>query len=270
MARKIQIVCAASGLLMIALYGFGVIAFAHMIPVNSPQKSVADVVASYAGNATGIRIGMSLVMFGCALMITWGAALATQTRRAAPRHPILFHIQVACSVTACMNGVMLCLAGGLAAFRSGVVSGDITQLLNDLFWLLWVLPGSSFEIWCFAAGAAILLDERPRPVFPRWSAYFSFFVGLSFLPGFLGLFAKSGPFAYNGLVPWWIPTVTFFLWALVMTPLTIGAIRTGPDPDDITGIADPAVTAEIDRLRTEIAAIRSRAADGGAEPVPVP
>jgi hypothetical protein len=266
MGRRIQLVCAASGLLMIALYGVGVIAFAHMIPVNSPQESVSDVVASYAGNVTGVRIGMSLVMFGCALMITWGAALATQTRRAAPRHPILFHIQVACSVTACMNGVMLCLAGGLAAFRPGAVSGEITQLLNDLFWLLWVLPGSSFEIWCFAAGAAILLDDRARPVFPRWSAYFSIFVGLSFLPGFLGLFAKSGAFAYNGLVPWWIPTVTFFLWALVMTPLTIRAIRREPDPGESTRIADPAVAAELERLRTEIAAIRSPA----AEPVGVP
>jgi hypothetical protein len=35
-------------------------------------------------NLTGIRIGMSMVMFGCALMITWGATVATQTRRGPP------------------------------------------------------------------------------------------------------------------------------------------------------------------------------------------
>jgi len=32
--------------------------------------SRADVVASYTEKVTGIRIGMSMVMFGCALMIT--------------------------------------------------------------------------------------------------------------------------------------------------------------------------------------------------------
>ena len=251
MGRKIQIACAASGLLMIAFYGFGVIAFAHMIPVNSPEKGVAAVVGSYTDNLTGVRIGMSMVMLGCSLMITWGAALATQTRRASPKYPILFHIQVACAVTACMNGVMLCLAGGLAAFRPGVISGEITQALNDLFWLLWVLPGSSFEVWCLAAGVAILLDDRARPVFPRWSGYFSIFVALSFFPGFMGLFFKSGPFSYNGLFPWWIPTVTFFFWALTMTPLTIKAIRDEPEGEQIL---DPAVAAEFARLRAELAA----------------
>lgn len=253
MARKIQMVCAASGLLMIALYGFGVIAFAHMIPANSPEKSVAAVVGSYGENLTGIRIGMSMVMFGCALMITWGAAVATQTRRGAPDHPILFHIQVACAVTACMNGIMLSLAGGLAAFRPGAVPGELTQALNDLFWLLWTVPGTSFEVWTLAAGVAILLDHRTRPVFPRWSGYFSIFVAMSFLPGVMALFFKSGPFSYNGVFPWWVPTVMFFLWALVMTPLTITAVRN--EPEVSTGqITDPAVVAEFARLRAELAA----------------
>jgi hypothetical protein len=260
MGRKIQLTCAASGLLMIAFYGFGVLGFARMIPVHSPELSAAEVTGSYLENLTGVRIGMSMVMLGCALMITWGAAVATQTRRGAPRHPILFHIQVACSVTAAINGVMLCLAGGLAAFRPGVVSAEITQALDDLFWLLWVLPGSTFEIWCLAAGVAILLDRsgntsRDQPVFPRWSGYFSIFVALSFFPGFMGLFFKSGPFAYNGLVPWWIPTLTFFTWALVMTPLTISAIRN--DPDDGEQALDPAVAAEFARLRAEIAESRT-------------
>ena len=152
-----------------------------------------------------------------------------------------------------MNGVMLSLAAGLAAFRPGVVSGEITQALNDLFWFLWTVPGTSFEVWCLAAGAAILLDGRARPVFPRWSGYFSLLVAMSFLPGVMALFFKSGPFAYNGVFPWWVPTVMFFLWALVMTPLTFTAIRN--EPHGGTGrIVDPAVIAEFARLRAELAA----------------
>ncbi|HTK66428.1 MAG TPA: hypothetical protein VL595_28895 [Pseudonocardia sp.] len=262
MGRKIQMTCAASGLLMIALYGCGVAAFARMIPVHSPTDSAAEVVGAYLEHLTGVRVGMSMVMLGCSLMITWGAALATQTRRASPRYPILFHIQIASAVTACMNGVMLCLAGGLAAFRPGAVSAEITQALDDLFWLLWVLPGSSFEVWCIAAGVAILLDSRDRPVFPRWSGYLSIFVALSFLPGFMGLFFKSGPFSYNGVVPWWIPTLTFFSWALVMTPLTIKAISGDPEMD-LDRTLDPAVAAEFGRLRAEIAAARDAAGISG-------
>jgi hypothetical protein len=74
----------------------------------------------------------------------------------------------------------------------------------------------------------------------------------------MGLFFKSGPFAYNGVIPWWIPTVMFFFWALAMTPLTIRAIR--DEPDGAAGhIADPAVIAEFARLRAEIATSDSSA-----------
>lgn len=266
MGRRIQLVCVATGPALAALYGFGVILFARMIPVNSPEKSVAAVVASYQAHATGIRIGMAMVVFGAALMITWGAAVATQTRRASPEHPILFHIQMACAVTACINGVMLCLAGGLAAFRPDTVSGESIRLLNDLFWLLWTIPGTSFEVWCFAAAAAILTDRRANPVFPRWTGYFSVFVGCSFLPGVLAFFAKHGLIAYNGLIPWWIPTVTFFSWVIVMTPLTWKAIVREAAEPPAEQITDPAVIAEFARLRAEIAARDS----GTREPVGVP
>jgi hypothetical protein len=151
---------------------------------------------------------------------------------------------------------MLSLAGGLAAFRQNAVSSEITQALNDLFWLLWTVPGTSFEVWTLAAGVAILLDHRARPVFPRWSGYFSVLVAMSFLPGVMALFFKSGPFAYNGVFPWWIPTVMFFLWALVMTPLTFTAIKNEPDISENSAgqIADPAVVAEFARLRAELGA----------------
>lgn len=228
-----------------------------MIPVNSPDKSITDVVAAYQENTTGIRIGMAMVVFGAAPMITWGTAVATQTHRRAPNHPILMHIQIACAVTACINGVLLCLAGGLAAFRSDV-SGEMVRMLNDLFWILWTVPGTSFEAWCFAAAAAILTDKHADPVFPRWAGYFSLFVGCSFLPGVLALFAKHGPIAYNGLVPWWIPTLTFFAWVIVMTPLTWKAINREAAEPPSGHIADPAVVAEFARLRAEIAAHDSK------------
>jgi hypothetical protein len=256
MGRKIQMACAWTGPLLVALWGFGAVVFAHIIPANTPQRSVADVVGSYTGNLTGIRIGMAMIMFGSGLLIPWGISLATQTRRASPDRPILFHIQVACSVGACMLGVMICLAGGLAAFRPGQISGEITQLLNDVMWFCWVIPGSYFEVWCIVVAVAILGDRAARPVFPRWSGYFNIFVACSYVPGFMGLFFKSGPFAYNGLFVWWIPTVMFFFWILPMTALTIRAIRNEPEPSgpSVGQIGDPAVVAEFARLRAEIAA----------------
>jgi hypothetical protein len=259
MNRRIQLACALAGPALVLLFGLGLLVFAQMIPANSPTQSSADTVAFYAEHTTGIRLGMTMVMFGSGLFIPFGIALATQTRRAAPGHPILFHIQVACSVGACMLGVLVCLAGGLAAFRPGQIAPDITQTLNDLVWFCWVIPGSYFEVWSLVVGVAILLDKQQRPVFPRWTGYLSIWAAVTYLPGFLGYFFKDGVLAYNGLFVWWIPTVVFFIWILPMSILTIQAIRRQPETDapQLGAITDPAVVAEFARLRAELAAHES-------------
>jgi hypothetical protein len=232
-------------------FGVGLVVFARMIPANSPDASIAEIVNFYTDNALGIRIGMVLVMFGSGLFIPWGVSLATQTRRAAPQHPVLFHIQVACSVGACMLGVMVCLAGGLAAFRAGQISGDITQMLNDIVWFCWVFPGSYFEVWCAVVGVSVLLDKGTVPVFPRWFGYLSIWAAISYVPGLFAVFFKHGVLSYNGIFVWWIPTVVFFAWILPAAYYTIQAIRS--EPEEPSRVLDPAIAREFASLRAEIA-----------------
>lgn len=236
------------------LFGVGLVAIAGMVPANSPSESAREIVDFYADNATAVRIGMVLAMAGSGFFIPWGISLATQTRRGAPQHPILFHIQVACSVGACMLGVMFVIFGGLASFRPGEIAPDTTQMLNDALWFCWVFPGSYFVIWSVVVGIAILLDKHDDPVFPRWAGYFSVWAGLTYIPGCMALFFKSGPFAYNGLFVWWVPTVVFFFWILPMAYLTIRAASRQPAEvdDGVQAIADQAVVAEFARLRAEL------------------
>jgi hypothetical protein len=230
MNRRVQTWCAWAGPVLVVLFGLGVVVFAQFVPVKTPDTGADEIVSFYDDHATGIRIGMVLAMFGSGLFIPWGISLATQTRRAAPQHPILFHIQVACTVGSCMLGVMFVLAGGLASFRPGEIPASTTQMLNDLVWFCWVFPGSYFTIWCIVVGVAILLDKRQEPIFPRWSGYLSIWAGFTYIPGCMALFFKSGPFAYNGIFVWWIPTVVFFFWILPMAILTIRAIKRQPEP----------------------------------------
>ena len=49
---------------------------------------------------------------------------------------------------------------------------------------------------------------------PRWVAFLNFFVAFSFLPDPLAYFFKTGPFAWDGLLAWWVPVAAFFGWLL--------------------------------------------------------
>ena len=76
-----------------------------------------------------------------------------------------------------------------------------------------------------AVGFATLADKSAEPVFPRWSGFVNLWLGTLFLPGGLIVFFKTGPFAWDGFIAFWIPFAAFALWFLVMTPVLLRAIR---------------------------------------------
>jgi hypothetical protein len=53
-------------------------------------------------------------------------------------------------------------------------------------------------------------------VFPRWLGYFNIWAAVSFMPGVLLIFFKSGPFSYQGLFVFWVPFAVFGAWIMIM------------------------------------------------------
>jgi hypothetical protein len=71
-------------------------------------------------------------------------------------------------------------------------------------------------VQCLSVTAAIFQDRSERPVFPRWLGYFNAWIAVSFVPGCLLIFFKTGPFSYQGMFVFWVPFLTFGAWILVM------------------------------------------------------
>lgn len=87
--------------------------------------------------------------------------------------------------------------------------------MHDLGWGLAFIPIVPFCMQAAAFAAAILKDRHEPTVFPRWLGYFNAWAALLFTPGFLLLYFKTGPFAYHGLLVYWMPTVVFGIWIVV-------------------------------------------------------
>jgi hypothetical protein len=62
---------------------------------------------------------------------------------------------------------------------------------------------------------------------PRWVAYLSFFVTLSFLEILLQLllFFRSGPFAWHGVVTYYVILIGFFGWMAAVSLYVLKALR---------------------------------------------
>jgi hypothetical protein len=96
-------------------------------------------------------------------------------------------------------------AAEVAAFYSEAERDPAdTQLLNDLEWLI-IIPAFPTLLGQFLGLAlGTLADRSPRPVYPRWVAYFNIWVGLLFVPGGVSYFFRTGPFAWCGLLAFWV------------------------------------------------------------------
>jgi hypothetical protein len=113
----------------------------------------------------------------------------------------------------------------IAAYRPDQRSPSDLVLLNDAGWLMFVAMVFGGPPWLGSTGLAILRDRGADPVFPRWSGYLTLWVLLLIVPGCLCVFFTAGPFAWNGLIAFWVVLSVFASWVLVMSKLLLDAVR---------------------------------------------
>lgn len=224
MSRKVQLLCAWSFVPFAVLFGVGFVVLAGFIPPPHPTDSAQEIKAMYQDDLTGIRVGMCLVAVSVVFLATWGSALAMQTRRIEAGVPVLTYVQVACFAVVTLIGELIALVFAVAAFRPDDVSADITRMLNDLGWFLFLFDWPPVALWYVAVGVAILRDQGEPPIFPRWAGYFSFWVAVLSVPSSLIVFFKHGAFGFNGVLALYVPVAVLFAWFIVMTALVIQAI----------------------------------------------
>jgi hypothetical protein len=125
--------------------------------------------------------------------------------------------------------MLIPLTWAVIAFRIDVLPPVVAQVMNDWVWFNYLYVWPPFSIWMIMIGVAILQDFNVPTIFPRWVAFFNFWCALLIVPaGFIG-FSKTGPFAYDGLISFWMAFFIFFIWMVVMTSVGFRALRAEHD-----------------------------------------
>lgn len=230
--------------MVLLLFG-GLIYSGFMVPV--PPSDTADQVAQIYRTHTGeIRLGLAVSFLGVIVFLPFGAAIAAQTRRIGSAHTVLIYTQIASFASGSLIFVMPWVFWEAAAFRPEREVSEI-MLINDLGWMTFVFGYVAFTAWLIAIGVAILLDSSATPVYPRWLGYFNIFVALTFVPDNVVPFFKRGPWAWNGIFPYWMPFIIYGIWILIMLAFTVAAIKreaVDEQNDAVSATARTAVTAE--------------------------
>ena len=217
-----QKICAWGGPFCATFLGFGLLV-SGFVPPPSPNLSANEIAAIYQANPNMIRLGMVLGLFGIAGYCALVGAVSVQLHRMQGISRLAPYLQLGAGSIGVLTVMFPIMIFGVAAFRPER-DPQMTQMLNDLGWLIIIPAFPTFLAQFGAIAFGILQDKSPKPVFPRWAAYFNVWVGVLFVPGGFAYFFRTGPFAWNGLLAFWVAASAFFAWLVVMTPLLLKAI----------------------------------------------
>ena len=207
--------CAWLAPIGMAILFLGMMPAAHFIPPPSPALGAQDIATFYAAHSIGIRLASMSFVAGATCFVVFYAAISVAMMRMEPSSLLLAAIQFSSGILSILPLYFAGMLFGTAAFRPDR-SAELVQLVNDMGWVLTIMPAQSLLPQLVALALAILRDRSARPVFPRWVAYVNFWVAILFQPGMLMILFKRGPFAWDGLLAFWLPFIVFALWMYVM------------------------------------------------------
>lgn len=217
-----QRVCAWGGVFCAVFIGAGLL-LAGFVPPPAPSLSAAEIAALYQTNANSIRAGMILALTGIAGYAALVGVISVQVRRMQCNSRLPSYLQLGSGSIGILTVMFPIMIFGTTAFRPERDPG-MTQLLNDVGWLLIIPAFPTFIAQFGGIAVGILQDRSTRPVYPRWVAYLNVWVAILFIPGAFSYMFRTGPFAWNGLLAFWLAASAFFVWLISMTFLTLRAI----------------------------------------------
>jgi hypothetical protein len=210
-------------------------AVAGLIPPPAPSQSAVDLAAFYAGHQHQIQIGLIIALFGAALWIPWLAKLAVALKDLAGPGSAVGYTQLVFGAFFAFGAFLPLILLEVAVFRADRPPAEV-QAWSDGCWLVFTGFVYTFVVELLLSALTIASDPRARPTFPKWVAYFDVVLAAAnVVPAFV-LADQSGPFAWNGIVSYWIVIGLDVVWIAFTTVYLLRAEdRTDADSVAIVG-----------------------------------
>lgn len=200
----------------VVTFGVAFLFVVGFVPPPSPALDAQQIAEIYAANTTGIRIGVLVAMFASALLLPFLTAVSAEIKKIEGPLGLLGPIQFGGAVALTMIFQIIGLCWLAASYRPEA-SPEIIRAFNDYTWFAWSSFIATYSLQFICMGIAGLMDFRDRPAWPRWAAYLNLWVAVTGAGGVLAVFFKTGPFAWNGVVGYWIPVILFVVGLSVTT-----------------------------------------------------
>ncbi|VVQ15479.1 hypothetical protein [Pseudomonas fluorescens] len=197
---------------------------AHNTPPVGADLTPLEIAAHYTQNNMAIIIGMSVCMVGAAFYFPWGCAIAQLIRRIDGPNSILAQLENMGATVTVVFPIVACGIWLTTALEMSNLTPELVHVMYRLGWMIIDLAYMVTTFQIFAVSIAFLRDKREKPLVPAWVCWWGFITCIAFFPVSLIPFFKTGPFAFQGLINFWIAFFTWYIWCGTLSFFTIKAI----------------------------------------------
>jgi hypothetical protein len=209
---------------MLVLFFFFFMLIAKLVPPLSPTSSAPDIAHFFITNKLRIRIGVALTLLAACVALPFLAVICLRVRRVEGKWGVLSVTQVFAGVIFVPGFLFPLMVLAAAAFRPEQRPPELTQALNDVFWLMFVGIVGTLVVQALVLTTATFIDRTEPRTFPRWFGYFNVWYALLAVPGGAVVIFNAGPLAWNGVFAFWIPLVVFSAWMIAVTVVMLRSI----------------------------------------------
>jgi hypothetical protein len=214
---------------LLVFAGLTGIAFVVLLGVVPPPSSTlsADQLASWYTQHLGrVKAGAMLLGWVSAFTIQLAVVLWAQARRVEPNDSKIWSttILVSCSIVS----IFLAFPGlafGAAAYNAERAP-EITQVMHQLAVLTMVTTDQLYlPAWVGIVVICFISKDGPSNPFPRWWGWVTAWSIIVIEPGALAFLPKTGLFAVNGVVAFWLPAIAFGGWIFGQLSMIFRALK---------------------------------------------
>lgn len=191
-------------------------------PPLAPNLTPEQVAQIYQSHQFQILVGGLLMVISAMFCGPFDAAIFLQLRRMEGNRPFGAYAQLASGVANVAFFILPGICFVIAAYRPDRPV-DVLYALNDIAWLVALLPWSVGAMQCICIGASVMVHGTATTPYPRWIGFFNIWIAVLMATSSVIPFFKTGPFAWNGLIGFWVPATVFGIWMGVMWWMTLKA-----------------------------------------------
>lgn len=236
MSPRSQLVLIYWSLAFLAIFGFAFYCLLHVVPPPPPSNNDDQIAGFFAYHSTSIRIGAALAMTVCGFSLPFAAVISIQMARLGREMWVWAVLQAMGGALVSIWIVFPALVQGTASFTPDRAHG-VTRALSDLSFLAQVTTTPYYIFQVIPIAYVCLSTKSDSPYFPRWFGYLSIWSFLITEVGPLGFLTKFGPFAWNGLLVFWLPVFIFFAWVVALASVFITNLTRESKDSELVGSA---------------------------------